>query len=237
MSKLLMLIVCIYPFSLRSQVMDLQGMYKLCTPDKLDVFVMPGFDDSGAHTYYYLPANLRLSTRTDKTNEFSFMTYDTKGIGQPDGAILHMLFVWGLMPKQEKEIQSMLQSSIDSLAVLAGAVNVEVPMEGPSVSILGDSPLAKLLRTKWSREPVAPVIPGTKIALSYKLEGSEVQLFQDALDHPEKLDSIQVELKFQFEGGYKNLWYSKFQENTYSLRVSLHQILEPVLPKGQIKKK
>ena len=65
--------------------------------------------------YYYLPANLRLSKRTDSTPEFLFLKYTTEETveaGGVQGALMHFLMEWGLTADQEKELQAKLTVKI-----------------------------------------------------------------------------------------------------------------------------
>jgi hypothetical protein len=220
-----------------AQLVDLGGIYEIKTADKIKVYVMPGFDMDGAHTYYYLPANLRLSSRPDLTPEFSFMTYNTGSQEELAGAILHFLLVWGLTPNQQKDVEMILRSSLDSLAIVAGAVSLEAPLNSKSFTFEGNTELAHILQTQWSEEPVAPVLPGTKIAVSYKLDKEEARLFKESLESPSAFDKIQVALNFQIRGGHKDVWFNRFHENYYVLKVCMRQLLTPVLTNNKTTKK
>jgi hypothetical protein len=137
--------------------------------------------------------------------------------------------VWGLTPAQEKEVEVQLRASLDSLAMMAGVVSLEVPVAASGVSITGNTRIAEILRTRWSSEPLLPVFPGTKMALSYRLDADEAKAFQEGLDSIKVLDSVQFELKFQFRGGYHERWYSQFKEEYYLVKTTLREILAPVL--------
>lgn len=218
-----------------AQVVDKGSMFDLTLKDNTRLFVLPGFDDSGVHTYYYLPSNLRLSVRSDKTPEFNFMTYKAEGSGEISGAILHFLLVWGLTPDQEKEVEALIRSTLDTNAILAGVVSLEIPQGINSFMINGSTKVAQLLRSRLRSEPVAPVIPSTKIAMSYKLTGEEALMFQEAMTTPSHLDSVQIELNFQFRGGFRSYWYNQFKTDIYTLKASLLDILKPVSNEQKVK--
>lgn len=215
--------------SLRAQIVDKSGLVQLDLQDRTCIWLMPGYDQQGVHTYYYLPVNLRLALRPDKTPEFNFMTYRNEDGGEISGAILHFLLVWGLTSDQETEAEKILQSSVDSNAILAGAVMVEAPEDAPSVQVKGINTVADILRGKVSSEPVAPVLPGTKMAFSYRLSGEEAKTFEEALGSASIMDSVSIELKFRFRGGHRDLWFQKFKEEYYTIRTSMRDLLKPVL--------
>lgn len=215
--------------SSRSQVIDKGGICHVDIDTQVSVTVMPGFDDAGLHTYYYLPVNLRLSTRAEGTPEFNFMTYTTGDGAEIAGAILNFLMVWGLTPEQEKETEQNLRAKRDSLAVLAGVVSLEIPDDSPSFEVYGDSELARILRTRWSREPVAPVFPNTKLALSYRLTADEAKVFQDAIDKPALLKEVGFQLNFKIRGGNKEFAYNLIKGDSYSIKTNLRDMFVPVI--------
>lgn len=212
-----------------SQTVQKGDVKEFETCDHVHVKVLPGFSDEGWNTYYYLPTNLKLSIRKDKTPEFNFMTFTSADGSEIEGAILHLLFEWGLSANQEKEIDKKIKSSIDSTAVLAGVISLEAPEKMPSFKITGESELAKILGSRWSQVPTASVIPGIKMALSYRLTAAEAKLMEEALNKPSKLDSIAVELIFTYRGGYRQNWYNLIKGDTYVLKGELRDILKPVL--------
>jgi hypothetical protein len=137
--------------------------------------------------------------------------------------------VWGLTPEQEKEIEKSIQANVDSNAIVAGSISLQVPAKEPSFTITGKSNVAEVLRTKWSMPPVASVIAGTKMALSYRLDSHDAGLVMEAIHNPDKLRDIHVVLHYQLDGGIRDLWYTKFKETEYILSVSLYELLRPVL--------
>ncbi|MEP6793322.1 MAG: hypothetical protein ABJB16_03275 [Saprospiraceae bacterium] len=213
----------------KTQIVQKVEVKEFQTCDKTNVKVFPGFSEEGLNTYYYLPANLRLAIKKDKTPEFSFLTYKSADGNEIDGAILHLLFEWGLTADQEKEIDKKIKSTLDSNAVLAGVISLEIPEKIPSFLISGDSELAKILGSRWSQPPVASVIPGTRMAISYRLTAAEAKLFEAALIQPSKFDGISVELKFIYRGGYRQNWYNLIKGDTYTLKSELKDILRPVI--------
>ena len=212
-----------------TQVVDNSCLYAFTLSDEIKVNVVRGFNDESSHTYYYLPANLKLSVKKDKTPEFSFLTYNTGDGKEISGAILHMLFSWGLTPEQEKEVEKKLHSSVDSNAVLAGVISLEVPDNVPGFRFTGENEWVKILNTKWSQEPMVSVIPETKMALSYRFNAEEAKKFQEALTQTSKLNGIAVELTFTYRGGNRQQWYNLIKGDNYILKADLKDILKPVL--------
>jgi hypothetical protein len=220
-----------------AQIVNNGVLKEITLKDGLKVNVVPGFDASGAHMYYYFPVSLRLATRSEQP-EFSFMRYaTTTGKDDISGAILNFLIVWGLTPDQEKELENLLKTSLDSLAVMAGAVSTDVPQDSPGFCFSGKNQLTEILQTKINSQPVVPVFPGTKMAFSYRLNSKEADLFENAVQNPEILDSINMELKFQFHGGIKSLWWNQFHQNTYVLKTSLKEVLSKAIPSKTRSKK
>ena len=91
----LITVIMILPYA-HAQIVQKGNLYDIELGDKTHVKVLSGFAEEGSHTYYYLPVNLRLSIRKDKTPEFSFLTYKPEDGNEISGAILHLLFEWGL---------------------------------------------------------------------------------------------------------------------------------------------
>ena len=212
-----------------SQVLDKGGVCQVDLDTQLRVVVMPGYDDAGLHTFYYLPVNLRLSTGVDGVPEFNFMTYRTSDGSEIAGAIFNFLLVWGLTSKQEKETEMNIRATRDSLAVLAGVVSLELPVDSPSFLVYGDSELAQILRSRWSREPVAPVLPNTKIALSYRLTADEAKVVQEAIDKPALLKDVGFQLNFKIRGGNKAYAYNLIKGDYYSIKANLKDIFASVI--------
>jgi len=215
--------------SLWSQVADVGKTYRMQLQDGTPVQLFSGWGVENQHNYYYMPLGLRLSTKTDGTPEFSFMTYAEEEGQAPSGAILHMLLVWGLKPGQDVEIQNWLRTEVDSLAILRGVIGVEQPSDGHSFRITGEGPIADLLRNRLSTPPVAPVLPGTKLALSYRFGAEETALFEEALKNAAQLKAVTFELIFTFRGGNPVGWHNVAKRETCYLSANLKQLLQPAL--------
>jgi hypothetical protein len=211
-----------------TQVPDKSELFSVPLKDGTKVWLVKGLQQSTPHVYYYLPVRLRISQRVDRMAEFSFMPYRANENGPFEGAILNFLLVWGLTAEEEKTVERELQAAIDTNAVIGGAVSIEVPEGQPSVVIHGKNAVADMLR-RWNVEPVASVLPGTKIAFSYRLNGEETEQFLKALDDAKLLHETSVELGFVVRGYAGDLWNGKFGRNTYSLAATLKELFA-VLP-------
>lgn len=236
MKHVLTLLAAIGWLSLSGQVVDTAGAFRIKLKDSAEVVLLRGFDPDGSRLYYYLPTGLRLSARPDSTPQFSFLTYSETDGGEISGAILHFLLEWGLTREQESETTAWLKAHADSTAVLAGPASLELPADVPGFRISGKGAIADLLRNKLSVQPVAPVIPGTKMAFSYRLDGAEARLFQHALEHPRELAGAQVELAFKVRGGDAGAWYNLIRGATWSLAKPLDRLFGPVLNPKKPKK-
>jgi hypothetical protein len=213
--------------SLAGQIVDKGGVVEVNLENGLFVTVMPGFELQGQHTYYYLPTNIQLARRSDMTPEFSFLTYEQDSV--VEGGILHFLVDWGLSSAQVSELERKLRTHIDSSAVVAGAIPLEIPADRASVYVSGNHKIAQILGSKWSVQPVAAILPGTKMAFAYKLDAQDALLIEESLATSKGLDSIHLNLLFQFKGGYHKWWLNRFGENYYGLSTSLKVIFAPVM--------
>lgn len=137
-----------------------------------------------ASCYYYLPTNLAISRKTDGIPEISLMTWkdneDTKLIG----GILHFLVSWGIGPEDDKYICSRLRSKVDSMAVIVGPASVQSTPEGPQ--FVGDDDLAGLLIAHLTTTPQAPVLPGSKMAFSFRFDENGIDRLMKYVDNPSK---------------------------------------------------
>jgi hypothetical protein len=211
-----------------TQVVDRSGICTFLLPDQTEVTVIRGLSDDAA-TYYYLPSHLRISENEDHVPEFSFMTYKDDNGAEIKGSILHLLMYWGLTKQQEKHLQKQL-SARDSTAIIAGPVSLEVPANGPSFTFFGDNAFTQLLKNKLPVVPVAPVIPGTKLALSYRFNASETKIVEDALSNYKKMEKDGIELHYVIRASDSGYALNNNSGDAYVLRTSFKDLLTSVNP-------
>ena len=196
MKPLIIIFLGICCLSANAQIVDTGSIHRFYLKDSTLVTAFPGFLDEGQHTWYYLPTAFRLSVREEATPEFSFLIFSTEEGEEASGAILNFLLVWGLNAAQEAATSSWIQENVDSKAVLMGPISLEIPENEQSFNVIGKGELADLLRNRMNRPAVAPVISGTKVALSYRLNAEETTLFEAALKKPEYFKVIFFELVY-----------------------------------------
>ncbi len=146
--------------------------------------------------YYYLPANLRIST-ADGYSEFSFMTYRDDSLAPIRGGIMHLLLVWGLTPEQLTEAEHLLFSKADSSAMIAGSLFMDADPAHPGFEIISDSPLAQMLRRSFKNAGGTPLNAGAKIAAAFSFSAEDAEAWNDALNQPSNFDGIRIKMYFK----------------------------------------
>ncbi len=228
MKNLLLIFLTLTTLPGLTQVVNSAAVYQIQLKDSAKVTLMAGFDPDAANVYYYLPTRFRLARNPDGTPQFSFLTYSETDDGPAAGAILHFLTEWGLTPGQEAEAAQWLTTHVDSLAVLAGAISLEAPDSVPGFRIKGKGPVTELLNRKLTVKPVAPLIPGTKLAFSYRLNGEETRMFSEVLGKPGELAKTVFELAFSYRGGNPDRWHNLIKGDIFYLEAGLDQLFAPV---------
>jgi hypothetical protein len=153
-----------------------------------------------SNKYYYLPVNLRLTEREDKTPEFLFTKYVTEktdGKENISGALLHFLMTYGLTPDQEKELKQKLDKDHNK-AELLGAVRMEDSAEAGSFKVisgtLGDSSMAPSVITSGK----APLMAGQKIAVASRLSSDGAQLLGSTFEKTRSITDVSIALDLAY---------------------------------------
>jgi len=148
--------------------------------------------------YYYLPFNLRLSSRPDGTPEFLFLKFTTEARGGASGGLMHFLMEWGATPAQEAEIKSKL-SSEERGAELVGPVPMTAAGDAGSFKIVSAtledrtlSPTAPILSGQ------APLVPGGKVATAARLTAAGAQLLAASLEGSRSISDVSIALNFNY---------------------------------------
>jgi hypothetical protein len=212
---------------MNAQEYPASGIKKLVLKNTQEVQVVQNPVRDEPHTYYYLPTGLRLSSGKEGNPEFNFTSYESEGI---PGAILHFLVVWGLEPKQERELEKLLRETVDSLAILRGAAMVSIPEEERMIKISGEAKFRGILENCVGGMPATAVLPGTKMAMAYRLKGEDAYRMQSALQRGEGLEDVFMELTFEHTvKTMSGRLIGSTQKLRHLLRVSLYEIFKPVM--------
>jgi hypothetical protein len=138
------------------------------------------------HCYYYLPSSLRISMKKDDGKpEASLVTWKDDKTSKAIGGILHFLVEWGLKAGYEKDVQKVLRSERDSVAVIMGPVMVDAYDSGTVID--GNDKLSGILTASLKNIPSVPSTPGAKMALSFRFTEKEIEDFLYYVHHPEKV--------------------------------------------------
>jgi hypothetical protein len=184
--------------------------FKLGDQTEVGVFM----SDQCVHCYRYLPTGLRVPRNEAGQPEASLLKI-SENEGDPiTGGIMHLMLVWGLNVKQELELQSALRETVDSMAVMLGAANVETTGD-EKVSIRGDGPLGDALRAALKSSSSVANSAGGKMALSFRFDEGQVKVLLDCI---EKICDNEVAFEIELRALYEDK-YS--QQRARRLRLSL----------------
>lgn len=153
-----------------------------------------------SRNYYYLPTNLRLGSRPDRTPEFLFMKFTSEkraDQGGVSGAIVHFLMQWGLTPAQEEEARQKLKQRFRD-AKLLGAVPVETPADASSFQIvsatLSDAGMTKAVITSGK----APLVEGGKAAAGARLGPEGAALLAASFEKTRSITDLSIALNYSY---------------------------------------
>ena len=178
-----------------------------------------------SNIYYYLPVNLHVASRDGKP-ELSLLLFEEEGVR---GAILHFLLTWGLSAAQEKEITNILSRGPDDSVFIAGPVLVEAAPV--SFQITGDDPLVSMMNKRLAQNSHAPVIPGMKMAASYRFSGEEVDYIGEILKASGKKIDGRISLVFLYRTMVRDGFISKPADHMWILEMNLENLFQYL--KGQ----
>lgn len=152
--------------------------------------------------YYYLPVNLRLSQRPDRTPEFLFLKFTTEqsaAQGGISGALMHFLMEWGLTPAQEADLAAKLKQQ-NRNAQLKGAVPMESEGgEAASFQIVSATLTDKGLAPSVVTSGKAPLVPGGKVATASRLTAEGAQLMAATFEKARSITDLSIALNFGYQ--------------------------------------
>jgi hypothetical protein len=170
--------------------------------------------------YYYLPVNLHVASR-DGNPEISLLLFDEQG---DRGAILHFLLTWGLSDRQEKEISDILSMKTDDTVFIAGPLLVEAAPV--SFRITGDDPLVEIMNEGLTQNSHAPIIPGMKLAASFRFSGEQVDYINEAIGEPGKNIDGTVSMIFIYRTMVREGYISKPLDHSWVLDMNLDNLFQ-----------
>lgn len=150
--------------------------------------------------YYYLPANLHLSKRTDGVPEFLFLKFTTEkraDAGGINGGLMHFLMEWGLSAAQETELRDKLKQ-VAPKAVLMGVVPMETQGDAGSFQILSATMSDNKLTTAMVQSGKAPLVPGGKAAAAARLSAEGAQLLAATFEKQRSISDVSIEMNFAY---------------------------------------
>ena len=172
--------------------------------------------------YYYLPFNFRLSFKNEKP-EVSFISWKNDENSEIIGGIMHLITVWGINPKQEAELERKMLSRMDSTVVLMGAAGISTANNDFDVSICGGGKLTEILKKAQAGQSKAAVTPGSKMAMSFRFDESNVNDIVEAINKPNKLT---VDLKVYLSYKALSKKYGQNIEESIVLTLPLKNIFK-----------
>ncbi len=154
----------------------------------------------GTNRYYYLPPGLHLSQRPDGTPEFLFLKFTTEARedqGGVSGALMHFLVEWGLTPKQEAEVLTLLRAKVKG-AQLMGAVPMEPEGEGATFEVISATLSDKSMATSLVTSGKAPLMPGGKAAVASRLTANGAQLLAATFEKARSITDVSLAVNMSY---------------------------------------
>jgi hypothetical protein len=191
--------------------------------DSLKVFLIQTeeLSESNGKSFHYLPTNLRLSTNEKKQPEFLLMLYRN---GEDLGGIMHWILTWGLTDKQQKEIDTLILSKIDSSARVLGSVMVDADSKYEFIVKGGDETWIPFLKKNLTSGGIIPTMAGSKGATSFKFGGSDVEKLKTAVKNPKILRGVYISMGFDYTKMEKKGFISQGVKKRINLLLSVETL-------------
>jgi len=204
-------ILTIIPNSSNSQVLDYTNRVNVKLEDGTDVNLIGEWNANGpTNKYYYLPTNLRLSFKSEDptTPEFLFMKFTSDDSNGEDmkGALLHFLMEWGLTEFQKAEAEIHLKAKVQTLkqtnSIFGKVLNPKI-IGSVDVQPDGEASFRIISATLNNKANVitsglAPVMPGSKIAVAAKLDKTDSQLLDNTFSKARSITDLSIQLFFKY---------------------------------------
>ncbi|MDO5981474.1 hypothetical protein [Flavivirga spongiicola] len=167
------------------------------------------FKERGSNTYYYVPNQLRLSTKKGKP-EYSFQEYKENEKAAPSGAILHCLVTWGITTEQLNELRLYVKNKHGDKAVVAGAITMEPKSQEVEFS---HTIIGYILKHSLKSRGTLSTLSNSKTALSFHIKKSDVVVIRDAIKNPNKLKKTTITLHYKYNSYTCNSGVSQMYNN------------------------
>ncbi|MCU0459075.1 MAG: hypothetical protein MUE37_08305 [Bacteroidales bacterium] len=176
--------------------------------------------DRDSKVFYYLPVNMHVALRESRP-EISFIRYDSDSTR---GAILHFLLTWGLSESQEKEANEMLNMVLGDSVYIAGPVLADA---GPdSFIISGTDRLVEVMNTSLTQKSRAPVVPGSKMAASFRFSAADLEYTCNIMEKPMSEIDGTLQMIFSYTTMVKEGLISKPVEHEWIIEMNLDDLLK-----------
>jgi|OpeIllAssembly_1097287.scaffolds.fasta_scaffold734089_1 hypothetical protein len=176
--------------------------------------------EENSNIYYYLPVNLHVSFN-GANPEISLVFFDADGVSE---AILHFLLTWGLSASQEAEVNALLNLKLDDSVFVAGPLLVEAAPV--SFKITGQSEIVEIMNRIFKQNSNAPLIPGSKLAASFRFSGEETEYVREIIKDPCKVGDGMIAMIFVYKTLVREGYISKPSEHEWILTMSLNGIFK-----------
>ncbi|MEX2499793.1 MAG: hypothetical protein WD397_13070 [Wenzhouxiangellaceae bacterium] len=175
--------------------------------------------------YYFLPFDMRLSTKPDNTPEFlftEFITEQSVDQGGLSGALMHFLVTWGPTPDKMAELESKLAAKQRG-ARLIGAVPLEVTADTGSFRIISATLSDGELSPSQVSSGRAPAFPGSRAAAAARLGPEGAQLMKSSFTDTSSIADLSLVFDYSYlllnpaARGYIEVDWSKVHNQSESL--------------------
>jgi hypothetical protein len=201
-----------------AQNLDDESRTEVNLSDGTTVVFYKGHQAEESNIYYYLPVNMHLSVRNG-IPEISFLQYDEEG---NRGAILHFLLTWGLSGSSVREANGLLNLKIKDTAIVAGPVLVDAAPV--SFLITGNDTVVSIMNNSSSQNSPAPVIPGSKLAASFRFGADDSDYLSGIIrNHKKEIDG-EVQMIYIFRTMVRQGYLTKPVEHEWKLSMNLDTI-------------
>jgi hypothetical protein len=178
--------------SLNGQVLDAKSKRLVSLRDGTPVLIFSSMKDPSS--YYYLPRKIQVAC-TQGVPEISLMIYRNER-KEITGGILHVLMTWGLTPAQEKETQSIITNTVDSLGHLKGAG--DITLHSGQLEFDQKNLFAKGLEKSSALAVKVPTLPVHKTAASFNLSPLVARFLVDELTSQRESKKIKMRAGYRF---------------------------------------
>lgn len=181
--------------------------------------------------YYFLPFDMRLSTKPDSTPEFlftEFITEQSVSQGGLSGALMHFLVTWGPTPEKVAELETKLAAKQRG-ARLVGAVPLEVTADTGSFRIISATLSDGQLSPSQVTSGRAPAFPGGRAAAAARLGPEGAQLMKSSFTDTSSIADLSLVFDYSYlllnpaARGYIEVDWSKVQTQSESLDAEFKQ--------------